>query len=76
MKFFIDTANMEEIRAAVDNGNFAEGMWCGCRECEDKLKQEMQVTTRNMPFDQTPIGDKCAICGKPAKKRIIFGRAY
>ena len=42
----------------------------------DKLKQEMQVTTRNMPFDQTPIGDKCAICGKPAKKRIIFGRAY
>ncbi len=72
----VKVSNMEEIRAAVDNGDFAEGMWCGCRECEDKLKQEMQVTTRNMPFDQTPIGDKCAICGKPAKKRIIFGRAY
>ena len=72
----VKVSNMEEIRAAVDNGDFAEGMWCGCRECEDKLKQEMQVTTRNMPFDQSPIGDKCAICGKPAKKRIIFGRAY
>ena len=72
----VKVTDMEGIRAAVDNGNFAEGMWCGCRECEDKLKQELQVTTRNMPFDQTPIGDKCAICGKPAKKRIIFGRAY
>lgn len=72
----IRVQNAEQIRSAVDEGCFAEGMWCGCRECEDKLKQEMQVTTRNMPFDQTPIGDKCVICGKPAKKRIIFGRAY
>ncbi len=68
--------SVEEIKDAVDTGNFALGMWCGCRECEDKLKAEMQVTTRNMPFDQTPIGDKCAICGKPATKKIYFGRAY
>ena len=68
--------NIEEIKAAADSGCFAEGMWCGCRECEDKLKQELQVTTRNMPFDQTPVGDKCAVCGKPASKRIIFGRSY
>lgn len=72
----VKVENAEQIREAVDNGNFAEGMWCGCRECEDKLKQDMQVTTRNMPFDQTPIGDKCVVCGKPAKKRIIFGRSY
>ena len=68
--------NMDEIREAVDGGNFALGMWCGCRECEDKLKAEMQVTTRNMPFDQTPVGEVCAVCGKPAKKKIYFGRAY
>ncbi len=68
--------NADEIREAVDTGNFALGMWCGCRECEDKLKAEMQVTTRNMPFDQTPVGEVCAVCGKPAKKKIYFGRAY
>ncbi len=68
--------NADEIREAVDGGNFALGMWCGCRECEDKLKAEMQVTTRNMPFDQTPVGEVCAVCGKPAKKKIYFGRAY
>ena len=68
--------DMDELKSAVDSGNFALGMWCGCRECEDKLKAEMQVTTRNMPFDQTPVGDRCVICGKPAKKKIYFGKAY
>ncbi len=68
--------NTDELREAVDTGNFGLGMWCGCRECEDKLKADMQVTTRNMPFDQTPVGDKCVVCGKPAKKKIYFGRAY
>ena len=68
--------NTDELRDAVDSGNFGLGMWCGCRECEDKLKADMQVTTRNMPFDQTPVGDKCVVCGKPSKKKIYFGRAY
>ena len=68
--------NTDELRDAVDSGNFGLGMWCGCRECEDKLKADMQVTTRNMPFDQTPVGDKCVVCGKPVKKKIYFGRAY
>ncbi|MBO5215409.1 MAG: proline--tRNA ligase [Clostridia bacterium] len=80
-KAFLDShiktvQNTAELKEAVDTGNFALGMWCGCRECEDKLKAEMQVTTRNMPFDQTPVGDRCVICGKPAKKKIYFGRAY
>ena len=30
----------------------------------------------NMPFDQTPIGDTCVCCGKPAKKVIYFAKAY
>ena len=68
--------NADELKEAVDSGNFALGMWCGCRECEDKLKADMQITTRNMPFDQTPVGDRCAVCGKPAIKKIYFGRAY
>ncbi len=69
-------SDMNELKKAIDDKCFAEGMWCGCRECEDKIKDELQITTRNMPFDQTPIGDKCVICGKPAKKRILFGKAY
>lgn len=68
--------NMDELRAAVDSENFALSMWCGDRACEDKIKEEMQVTTRNMPFDQTPVGDTCVCCGKKAKIKIHFARSY
>ncbi len=68
--------SLTQLREAVDTGNFGLGMWCGNRECEDKIKEEMQVTTRNMPFDQSPVDTKCCICGKCASKKIYFGRAY
>lgn len=72
----LEVKNKDELRAAVDSGNFGLGMWCGERACEDSIKEEMQVTTRNMPFDQTPISDTCACCGKKAKVKIHFGRSY
>ena len=73
VKTVSDTA---ELKDAVDSGNFALGMWCGDRECEDKIKEITGASTRNMPFDQTPCGDKCVCCGKKATKKIYFGKAY
>lgn len=73
VKIVSDTA---ELKDAVDSGNFALGMWCGDRECEDKIKEMTGASTRNMPFDQTPCGDKCVCCGKKATKKIYFGKAY
>ncbi len=69
-------SNTDELKDAVDSGNFALGMWCGDRECEDKIKEVTGASTRNMPFDQTPCGDKCVCCGKKATKKIYFGKAY
>ena len=70
----------EELVQAVNEGNFVKAMWCGERECEENLKAETAITTRNMPFDQTPIGDTCACCGKKLKdgegKVIYFAKAY
>ena len=51
-------------------------MWCGDRECEDKLKDLDGITSRCIPFEQEQISDKCAICGKPAKHMVIWGKAY
>lgn len=68
--------NLEEMGIAINSKNFALSMWCGARECEEKVKEQFQATTRNMPFDQTPCGKTCAICGKQAKHKIYWGRAY
>lgn len=68
--------NMVEFKEALDKQHFIKAMWCGCRECEDAVKAETAASTRVMPFDQTPIDDKCVYCGKPATRLIYFARSY
>ncbi len=70
-----DVHNMEELTAQVQQG-YARAMWCGDRACEDSVKESTSATSRNMPFDQTPIDDHCVCCGKPADKVMYFSKAY
>ena len=70
-----DVHNMEELERQV-NGGYARAMWCGEQACEDTIKERFSATSRCMPFDQTPIGDTCVCCGKPAHKVIYFAKAY
>jgi prolyl-tRNA synthetase len=70
-----DVTTMDELKTAVGSG-FARTMWCGERACEDQIKEQAGASSRNMPFDQTAIGDRCVCCGKPAKKLIYFAKAY
>lgn len=70
-----DVFTLEELGEQVDGG-YARAMWCGDQACEDLVKEKFSATTRNMPFDQTPIGETCVCCGKPAHKLIYFAKAY
>ncbi len=68
--------DMDEMKEALDDHCFVKAMWCGCRECEDKIKASLAATSRVMPFDQTPVGDACVCCGKEANKVIYFAKSY
>ena len=69
--------NYAEFKDAADNKTgFIKAMWCGDEACEAKVKDELEVTSRCMPFDMEPIDDKCAICGKKAEKLVYWGKAY
>ncbi|MDD3368145.1 MAG: proline--tRNA ligase [Lachnospiraceae bacterium] len=69
--------DMDEFRGIfAEKTGFVKAMWCGCQECEDKIKEELAVTSRCMPFEQEEISDKCVCCGKPAKKMVYWGKAY
>lgn len=59
-----------------EKAGFVKAMWCGCQECEDKIKEELSVTSRCMPFEQEQLSDVCVCCGKPAKKMVYWGKAY
>ena len=70
--------NMDEFKKALEeNPGYIKAKWCGCRECEDKIKEETGATLRNIPFDQSGVdGDTCVYCGGKADKVAYFARAY
>ncbi len=72
-----DAKNLDEMKEIADTKpGFIRAMWCGDRECEDKLKEVAGVTSRCIPFEQHEIGDTCVCCGKKADKMLYWGKAY
>ena len=67
----------DELKKIADENNgYIRAMWCGDLECELKLKEEADVSSRCIPFGMEPIGDKCVCCGREAKKLVYWGKAY
>lgn len=73
-----DAHDYEEFAdIAVNKPGFIRGMWCEEQACEDKIKEDLAVTSRCMPFhDREQIADTCVCCGKPAHKLVYWGKAY
>lgn len=70
-------ATLDELKDIADNKpGFIKAMWCGSRECEEKLKEVAGVSSRCIPFEQEQIADTCVCCGKPAKHMLYWGKAY
>ena len=74
-KKIVRADSLDGILKGVDGQNFVKAGWCGCRECEDKIKDYAQATARIIDCDAKD-GEVCAVCGKPAKHTVIFARAY
>ena len=67
----------DEFKDTVANKpGFVKAEWCGDVACELKIKEDTTATSRCMPFVQEHISDKCVCCGRPAKKLVIWGKAY
>ncbi len=72
-----DAKTLQEIKEIADTKpGFIRAMWCGDRECEDKLKEVAGITSRCAPFEQEHISDTCVCCGKKADKMLYWGKAY
>jgi prolyl-tRNA synthetase len=59
-----------------NDGGFALAHWNGSAEVEAKLKQDLGVTIRCIPFDDQSGSGKCIFTGEPSKQRVIFAKAY
>ncbi|MDE7296929.1 MAG: proline--tRNA ligase [Clostridia bacterium] len=70
----VNAESLDELLAGVNGGNFVRAGWCGCRACEDKVKEFAQATSRVL--DNKHTAKKCLVCGKKAVSTVFFARAY
>ncbi len=70
--------NLEEMKEiAATKPGFIRAMWCGEEACELQLKEDCDVSSRCMPFeDQEQVAETCVCCGKKAQKLVYWGKAY
>jgi len=65
-----------ELQEVVQNG-WAYAWWCGDAACEAKIKEDTKATSRCIPLEQPEVGAaKCVVCGRPARHKVYFARAY
>ncbi|MDM8517276.1 proline--tRNA ligase [Desulfobacterales bacterium HSG16] len=58
------------------HGGFARSFWCGAEDCESKIKEDLKVTIRCIPFDSGSERGACICCGKSGEGRVVFAKSY
>jgi len=70
-----DPKDYLELTQVVQNG-WTYSYWCESAGCEAKVKGDTKATIRCMPLGQEESHGKCIVCGKDAKHKVYFARAY
>ena len=74
-----EASDYETFKQTIDEKpGFVKAPWCGCQECEDKIKEDTTATSRCIPLvgGEAVEGATCVCCGKPAKKLVYWGKVY
>jgi prolyl-tRNA synthetase len=61
------------------HGGFALAHWNGSREVEDRVKEDLKVTIRCIPFDDPTKPTEAGVCifsGEPSARRVLWAKSY
>ncbi len=75
-KEFYDFFTPKNLQKPEIHGGFAVSPWCGREACELKIKDELGVTIRCIPFEQENDKGTCICCGRPGSSHVVFAKAY
>ena len=73
---FYDFFTPENREKPEIHGGFARSPWCGEAACEERIKEDLQVTIRCLPFDAPEPEGPCICCGKTGRELATFAKAY
>jgi prolyl-tRNA synthetase len=57
------------------HGGFALAHWNGSADVEEKIKNDLKVTIRVIPFEEPEPG-KCIFTGQPSVRRVVWAKSY
>jgi len=57
-------------------GGFALAHWNGSREIEEQIKNDLKVTIRAIPLDDSSEPGPCIFTGEPSARRVIWAKSY
>ena len=58
------------------HGGFALAHWNGSKEVEERVKDELKVTIRCIPFEDSPEPGVCIFTGEPSRQRVVWAKSY
>jgi len=58
------------------HGGFALAHWNGSSAVEEKIKEDLKVTIRCIPFNAPEEDGKCILTGEPSKRRVVWAKSY
>lgn len=58
------------------HGGFALAHWDGTPETEERIREDLKVTIRCIPFDAPVEEGRCIISGAPSTRRVLFAKSY
>src|SRR5438094_2279489 len=58
------------------HGGFALAHWNGSREVEEQIKNDLKVTIRVIPVDDSAEPGQCIFTGEPSARRVIWAKSY
>jgi prolyl-tRNA synthetase len=58
------------------HGGFALAHWNGSREVEEQIKNDLKVTIRVIPLDNSSERGQCIFTGEPSARRVVWAKSY
>ncbi len=74
-RHIFDPQTYDELKEVVQEG-WAFSWWCERRECEARIKEETRATSRCIPLEAAEGRGRCIVCGREARVKAYFARAY
>ena len=67
----------DEVKNIMDeHPGFVNSYWCGNEECELKMKEIRGTKSRCIVESKEYEDEKCVVCGKKAKHKVVWGIQY